>query len=511
MQPERIKDGWYQLPGSTDYYGDDSNGSALIGAVAGVGALQDIDSACGPTGKAVYDAAQIADPEIDYNDYDTDKDGVVDFFMMVFAGARRQRRLADQRRPPYDNIWPHSSDLQGAYTDPATGEKGYVTDDQLKDLEGRPLYYTDDSRTEQTTEDTGIPVHGARRPLQRQPGVGDREGERDLARVRPLARPARLLLDRLARDLRLVDADGDRLLAEHRHRRQEGARLGRPARARARRGRRRRRLEGHEGQHPPDRLEAARRHAVLARPGRRRRQRPAPTPPRCPGARSSTRPGALRRTRVLVGLGQRLRLPAAGRPQRRHRAAGAQGRARGHAGHAHVQVPLGHRVGLRLRLRADHHRHRQDVHVARVRQGLHDAGQPERRTPTAASRPSATASPARAGPTRRARRPSTAWRAPTPPRRSSTTSTTSPTWPARRPCCGCPTPPTRGSPARAGSSTTSRSRPATASSTPRTSSPRPTRRSTTAAAARACRPRRPARTAGRASRPPTARRPSTRT
>ena len=65
----------------------DADGSALIGALAGVGALQAIDSGCGPTGKAVYDAAQIADPEIDYSDYDTDKDGVVDFFMMVFAGC----------------------------------------------------------------------------------------------------------------------------------------------------------------------------------------------------------------------------------------------------------------------------------------------------------------------------------------------------------------------------------------------------------------------------------------
>ena len=65
----------------------DANGSALTGALAGVGALQAIDSGCGPTGKLVYDAAAIADPEIDYSDYDTDKDGVVDFFMAVFAGC----------------------------------------------------------------------------------------------------------------------------------------------------------------------------------------------------------------------------------------------------------------------------------------------------------------------------------------------------------------------------------------------------------------------------------------
>src|SRR6185436_1341710 len=33
---ERIHDGWYQLPGTTDYYGDDGDGSAIIGAEAGV-------------------------------------------------------------------------------------------------------------------------------------------------------------------------------------------------------------------------------------------------------------------------------------------------------------------------------------------------------------------------------------------------------------------------------------------------------------------------------------------
>ena len=82
----RIQDGWYELPGDTQYYGLDGKGSALIGAETGVGALQDIDSGCGPTGKAVFDAAQIADPEIDYDNFDTDKDGVVDFFMMVFPG-----------------------------------------------------------------------------------------------------------------------------------------------------------------------------------------------------------------------------------------------------------------------------------------------------------------------------------------------------------------------------------------------------------------------------------------
>jgi M6 family metalloprotease-like protein len=158
VQPQRIKDGWYQLPGSTDYYGDDGKGSALIGALAGVGALQDIDSACGPTGKSVYDAAQIADPEIDYDAYDTDKDGVVDFFMMVFPGLGGNGDSQLNGVPPYDNIWPHSADLQNAYVD-ANGQKGYVSDDQSHDLEGRALFWTDATRTRKTTDVTPYPVY----------------------------------------------------------------------------------------------------------------------------------------------------------------------------------------------------------------------------------------------------------------------------------------------------------------------------------------------------------------
>jgi immune inhibitor A len=157
-QPERVKNGWYQLPGDTNYYGGDGKGSALIGALTGVGALQDIDSACGPTGKAVFDAAQIADPEIDYDAYDTDKDGVVDFFMMVFAGRGGNGDSQLRGTPPYDNIWPHSSDLQNGYVD-ANGEQGYVSDDQSHDLEGRPLFWTDASRSEKTTNTTAFPVY----------------------------------------------------------------------------------------------------------------------------------------------------------------------------------------------------------------------------------------------------------------------------------------------------------------------------------------------------------------
>ena len=166
LYPERVTNGWYQLPGTTQYYGADKFGSAVVGSLTGVGALMDIDSACGPTGKLVLDAAALADPEIDYSDYDTDKDGVVDFFMAVFAGCGGNggSQLGVAACPyatdavPSDNIWPHSSSLEYYYTDPETGQPGFVTDDQLEDNEGKPLFYTSAERTDMTTESTEWPV-----------------------------------------------------------------------------------------------------------------------------------------------------------------------------------------------------------------------------------------------------------------------------------------------------------------------------------------------------------------
>ncbi len=162
LYPERITNGVYNLPGTTQYYGADANGSAVIGALAGVAALQQIDSGCGPTGKLVADAVVLADPEIDYSDFDTDKDGLVDFFMAVFAGcggngASQLGACSDAPTDavPYDNIWPHSSSLESYFTDPETGLTGITTDDQLKDLEGRPLWYTTRARTKMTTRNTG--------------------------------------------------------------------------------------------------------------------------------------------------------------------------------------------------------------------------------------------------------------------------------------------------------------------------------------------------------------------
>lgn len=155
VYPNRIEGDVYQLPGNLAFYGADAGGTAIAGPGS-------IDSGCGSPGKLVRDAAVIADPDIDYSDYDTDKDGVVDFFMAVFAGCGGNGasqapaafcEFADEA--PADNVWPHSSSLEFYYSDEETGLPGYTTDDQLKDLEGRPLWYTDDNYAEMTTTDTG--------------------------------------------------------------------------------------------------------------------------------------------------------------------------------------------------------------------------------------------------------------------------------------------------------------------------------------------------------------------
>jgi len=177
--PNRIVDGWYQLPGQLQYYGwDDPIFPYTL--LAGVPSVYSIDSGCGDTGKSVYDAAQIADPEIDYNQFDSDKDGVVDFFMMVFAGCGGNGGSQLAFEPgilfsgdpcpygdiPYDNIWPHSSSLEFGYRDEATGQRGYISDDQLRSLEEVPQCWTDDKYREFTDcaanggdGDDALPVH----------------------------------------------------------------------------------------------------------------------------------------------------------------------------------------------------------------------------------------------------------------------------------------------------------------------------------------------------------------
>jgi len=145
----RIENGWYLLPGNQGYYGSDSGGHAIGNPVSG------IDDGCGPTAKIVYDAASLADPDIDYNELDTDKDGVVDFFNLMFAGCGGHGCL-DLTGP--NNIWPHKSDVRYYYTD-ANGVQGYVSNDPLKDHFDRPVFYTDATRKAFTLTDTGIPVY----------------------------------------------------------------------------------------------------------------------------------------------------------------------------------------------------------------------------------------------------------------------------------------------------------------------------------------------------------------
>src|SRR4051812_1085814 len=74
--------------------------------------------------------------------------------MMIFVGKGGNGDSQVNGTPPYDNIWPHSSTLESSYTD-EHGQKGYVSDDQRTDIEGRPLWYTDTSFTKTTTENKG--------------------------------------------------------------------------------------------------------------------------------------------------------------------------------------------------------------------------------------------------------------------------------------------------------------------------------------------------------------------
>ena len=50
--------------------------------------------------------------------------------MMVFAGLGGNGDSQLNGVPPYDNIWPHSADLQNEYTGDR-GQKGYISTDPL--------------------------------------------------------------------------------------------------------------------------------------------------------------------------------------------------------------------------------------------------------------------------------------------------------------------------------------------------------------------------------------------
>ncbi len=155
LYPNRVENGWYVLPGTQGYYGSDRTGHALLGSVTGQGLLFGIDDACGPTGKIVYDAASLADPDLDYNDYDTDKDGVVDFFNLMFAGDGGNGNTSVTG---INNVWPHKSDLRYYFTD-GNKETGYVSNDQLRNHEGQLMYWATSARKSMTPTNTGIPVY----------------------------------------------------------------------------------------------------------------------------------------------------------------------------------------------------------------------------------------------------------------------------------------------------------------------------------------------------------------
>ncbi len=140
---DRIVDGWYQLPGDTEYYGGDDP-VFPYGLLVGLPQPHSKDTACGASSKAVFDAALIADPEIDYNEFDSDRDGIVDFFMLIFVGCggNGESQLGSAfgcpDPVPYDNIWPHSSSLEFNHVDPDTGLRGFLSTDQLRSIEEVP-------------------------------------------------------------------------------------------------------------------------------------------------------------------------------------------------------------------------------------------------------------------------------------------------------------------------------------------------------------------------------------
>ncbi len=152
---DRIVDGWYQLPGDTEYYGGDDP-VFPYGLIAGAPQPASKDTACGPSAKAVYDSALIADPEIDYNDFDSNRDGLVDFFMLIFVGCGgngesqlgplfcSEDASTGNQPSPYDNIWPHSSSLEFSYRDAATGLRGFLSSDQLRSVDEVPQCWVND-------------------------------------------------------------------------------------------------------------------------------------------------------------------------------------------------------------------------------------------------------------------------------------------------------------------------------------------------------------------------------
>ena len=188
-----------------DYYGDDARGSALIGAERGDrGAARHRQRPAARPARTLNDAAQIADPEIDYPSTAPTTTRSSRSSSSSSRGSAGNGDSQIDGLPPYDNIWPHSADLRGNYVNEATGLSGYISDDQLADLEGEPLWYTDNSYTATTTTNTGDALKAYVRvgPYNVNPESAIAHASVISARVRSLPGPAGLLLDRLPVNLR---------------------------------------------------------------------------------------------------------------------------------------------------------------------------------------------------------------------------------------------------------------------------------------------------------------------
>ena len=106
--------------------------------------------------------------------------------MVVFAGCggnggSQLSPVLCEDPVTYDNPWPHSSTLEATWYDPVTKLPGYISDDQLTDLEGVPQCWKDDTYSEfadcEANGGTGrdeLPVLRAGRPVQHQPRDRDR-------------------------------------------------------------------------------------------------------------------------------------------------------------------------------------------------------------------------------------------------------------------------------------------------------------------------------------------------
>ena len=188
--------------------------------------------------------------------------------MMIFAGAGGNGESQTRRCRPYDNIWPHSSDLRGALH--RSGHRSHRL--HLRRPAARPrgpaALVHDGVAPGDDDDGHGRRPQGlrARRPVQRQPRVA-RSPRRASSptstatrsgcptTTRPAARTTYGTWTLMAEDhSQNMDVVGKKELGWL------VPRVLPPGSAR-----RRHELAGHQAQHPPDRLAAAGRHAVHAR------------------------------------------------------------------------------------------------------------------------------------------------------------------------------------------------------------------------------------------------------